>query len=191
MNNFIKPIREYLLSFAPLPEAYFSELEKEIKEKHIEDGHYFSKEGMIPREVGFLLSGVLRIYNLDEKGQEWNKAFLQSPDIVLGNIEYDKRAVTNIQALTDCNIIYVSMSFFKNSLRKYPEMARVEQALLGNLMSRKSDREMDLLSLSAKERFLKFKEKSPELLDKISQYHIASYLGITPTQLSRIKGALD
>jgi len=181
------PIKAYLSQFATLNEDYWLSLEEVLTENFLPAGESYSKEGDYTKTIDFLKKGVLRIYYLDEEGREWNKAFLETPQIVLANVNYQERAYTNIEAITDCEFIQVPIDFCINALTKYPNMPIVQTKLITDLLERKSQREIELLSLTAKERYLKFSVAFPHLLEIIPQYHLASYLGITPTQLSRIK----
>jgi len=153
----------------------------------LEKGKLFAREGEHVKNIGFLNSGIVRIFYLDENGNEWNKAFLEKNSFLLSNINLEEKAEVYFEAITSCEILITPISFFVDGLKEYPELNKVYQYQLGKLFKRKSEREIDLLKLTAKDRYLKFKENFPHLLKIIPQYHIASYLGITPTQLSRIK----
>jgi hypothetical protein len=70
---------------------------------------------------------------------------------------------------------------------KYPKIERLARILAEYFFVRKEKREIELVTLEAKERYAIFQKEHPKLEQRIPQYHIASYLGITPTQLSRIR----
>ncbi len=181
------PIKAYLSQFAKVDEKYWLSMEEKLANFFLPAGQWYSKEGDYTKTIGFLKKGVLRIYYLDEEGKEWNKAFLEAPQIVLANVNYQEKAHTNIAAITDCEIAQVPLDFYIDALKKYPNLSIIQTKLITNLLERKSQREIELLSLTTKERYLKFSLTFPHLLEVIPQYHLASYLGITPTQLSRIK----
>ncbi|MDH5599450.1 MAG: Crp/Fnr family transcriptional regulator, partial [Cyclobacteriaceae bacterium] len=69
-----------------------------------------------------------------------------------------------------------------------PNLERFARKLVEQIFVSKERREIEIVMLSAAERYELFKKKFPELEKSIPQYHIASYLGISPTQLSRIRG---
>ncbi len=182
-----KGIKKYIESITKVNDQFWEKLSQISQTIILEKGEKYIKEGENIKNLGFLESGLIRIYHLDENGNEWNKAFLEQNSFLLGNVNYEEKTEVYFEALSNCKILKVPISFFEESLTLYPELTKVYQQQIGELFKRKSEREISFLQLTAKERYLKFKENYPHLLEIIPQYHIASYLGITPTQLSRIK----
>lgn len=180
-------LRTYMDSIAHVDEKFWTSLKEVSKTITLKKGEIYASMGERVKVIGFLMSGIIRIYYLDDKGNEWNKAFLEHPTFLLSNIDYEAKAEVYFEALIECNIIQAPISFFAESSRQYPNLQKVYQHELGKLFKRKSEREVSFMNLTAKERYLKFGQSYPNLLNIIPQYHIASYLGITPTQLSRIK----
>lgn len=191
MSEKYQNVKKYLSDIVPLESELWESMMEHSSEINLRRGTVYSSFGDYTKNIGFLNAGLVRVYYLDELGNEWNKAFLECPDILMPNVNYHERAVSNIAALTDCHIFQISIDFFIKALERYPSLTKIQVQLMTELMGRKTAREIDLLSLSAKERYLKFKKNRASLLESIPQYHIASYLGITPTQLSRIKVAID
>lgn len=182
-----REIKTYIESITKVNDEFWEKLFQISKTIILDKGAKYIKEGEHIKSLGFLESGLIRIYHLDENGNEWNKAFLEANSFLLGNVNYEEKTEVYFEALTNCEILKVPISFFEESLNLYPELTKVYQQQIGDLFKRKSEREISFLQLTAKERYLKFKKNNAHLLKIIPQYHIASYLGITPTQLSRIK----
>jgi len=169
----------------------WSEIEPLIYIKELDKNDYFSKEGQLTRDLGFIFKGILRIYYLNNKGEEWNKHFLQENDFVASSISPDKKSITNIQALTKTLILCVSYTELVKLSTKYKEINSFIQKLTFSYLEQKQDREISLLSEEAMNNYLSLKKSYPDLENKIQHYHIASYLGITPTQLSRLRKKLN
>jgi CRP-like cAMP-binding protein len=70
---------------------------------------------------------------------------------------------------------------------QHPQVERLARILAEQFFVRKEKREIELVTLEAKERYAIFQQEHPQLEQLIPQYHIASYLGVSPTQLSRIR----
>ncbi len=168
----------------------WSELEPLIYIKELDKNDYFSKEGQSTKDLGFIFNGILRIYYLNDKGEEWNKHFLQENDFVASSISPEKKSITNIQALTESIILCIPYSELMKLSTKYNEINSFIQKLTFSYLEQKQDREISLLSEEAMNNYLTFKKSYPDLENKIQHYHIASYLGITPTQLSRLRTKL-
>lgn len=166
-------------------EAYtqlFSEVE-------LKKGDYFACEGRVETNLGFLKNGVLRAFYRSSEGLEYNKTFFTENEffgayssLVTGQINQ-----INIQALTDCTILMADYEGITRLFEEYREIEKLARVLGEYLYVYKEKREIELVILQADERYKRFRKEYPNLENLIPQYHIASYLGITPTQLSRIR----
>jgi len=177
---------EYLRSFTDLSSDYVNVLQKHLTVKRIEKGVVYFDKGTYSRKLGFLTEGVMRIYDIDESGNEWNKVFLSSPSLLLGNPNIEEQSIHYVEAITPCEVTELPMFLIEDLLKRYPETRELQTKILLHLFEKKSKREYDFLTLNAKERYLKCMEEYSGVINEIPQFHIASYLGITTTQLSRI-----
>ena len=91
------------------------------------------------------------------------------------------------ECLTDCTMFVGDFQKFKDLTSVNLEMATLYSAFLERIYMRMEKRVIELSVLDAKQRYLKLKKHIPEIENLIPQYHIASYLNITPVQLSRIR----
>lgn len=169
----------------------WTEIEPLIYIKELEKNNYFSKEGQITQAIGFVYFGILRIFYLNNKGEEWNKHFLQANDFVAASISPDKKTITNIQSLTETTILCIPYVELMKLSTKHKEISSFIQKLTFSYLEQKQEREISLLSEEAMNNYLNFKNSYPGLENKIQHYHIASYLGITPTQLSRLRKKIE
>ena len=179
-------IFEYLNSFTELPIAFIDELKSELKSRQIEKNTIYSNKNSYSKKIGFLSKGIMRIYDIDEKGQQWNKVFLSTPSLLIGNPNIDEKSIHYLETITPCEVVEFPIAFIKEHLNKNPKLRELQTKILLHLFEKKSKREYDFLTLTAKERYLKCLKEYEHIIAEIPQFHIASYLGITPTQLSRI-----
>ena len=186
-ENKIREFKKSIDEIHQLGNECWLELEPLIYTKELEKNDYFSKEGQLTRDLGFVCNGILRIYYLNDKGEEWNKHFLQKNDFVASSISPEKKSITNIQALTETTILCAPYTELVKLSTKYKEINLVIQKLTFSYLEQKQEREISLLSEEAMNNYLSFRNSYPDLENKIQHYHIASYLGITPTQLSRLR----
>ncbi len=96
----------------------------------------------------------------------------------------------SVQALTDCQLLVANFDALQALYDQHPMLERLARRQAENLFLIKEQREIDLVMLDAKARYARFQHQYPTLEQRVSQYHIASHLGITPTQLSRIRAAI-
>lgn len=180
----------YLKSFVQLSDAFIEELEGQLTINSIEKGAVYFDRDTYSRKLGFLTKGVMRIYDIDESGNEWNKVFLSTPSFLLGNPNVEEKSTHFVEAITPCEVIEFPIDFIKERLTDNPELRELQTKVLLHLFAKKSKREYDFLTLTAKERYLKCLKEYEHIIEDVPQFHIASYLGVTPTQLSRINTSI-
>jgi CRP-like cAMP-binding protein len=167
----------------------WSELSALFKPRILKKGDYFIKEGQIAKELAFLEKGIIRVFYRNDKAIEYNKQFFVNPCLIGGYASLITNQPTQInqQALTNCNILVAKYSEIQAFYSTYPDIERLARILAEQLFVEKEQREIEIVLLDAEKRYHIFQKQFPYLEQQIPQYHIASYLGITPTQLSRIR----
>ncbi|VAW90819.1 hypothetical protein MNBD_GAMMA22-289 [hydrothermal vent metagenome] len=135
----------------------------------------------------FIISGLVRYYYLTDDGKEWNRAFLaegmMSTSLAGGLKSIDHYG---IQVIEDSEILLADFSEFQLLFNDNPMIERLQRKLIENILITKMNRERSFLQSSAKQRYIDFVEQYPEIFQRVTQYHLASYLGITEASLSRI-----
>jgi CRP-like cAMP-binding protein len=155
----------------------------------ISKGDFLLREGQIANEYFCLEEGLLRAYANSYEGNEVTTAFFSPGDIVIEVASLFLRSPTkeNIQALTDCTCWKISFSAFQElfqNINAFTEWGRTWMA--GVLFSTKQ-RSLSMITDSATDRYLALLKEKPEILYHAPLKHVASYLGITDTSLSRIR----
>jgi len=186
VDNFIS----YLDSFQRCSADLKSKIRQNTSYKNLNEGEVFITKGGYDKVIGFLSEGIMRIYDVDKEGQEWNKSILNYQTILLGNAAPDQPAIHHIAAISSCHIITLPVSFVEAAMLHFNELRMIKDSILSRIYQMKSERESDLLLLTTKERYLKLKDHLGSDVKRIPQYHLASFLGVTPIQLSRIRGSL-
>jgi len=138
-----------------------------------------------------VIKGIIRVYHLREDGTEYNKNFFTKNDLFMTSIDKTKDSTVFIQTITQCKVIIFNYSEFMALSIKHRVLENVFNKILLDYMNKKQEREIELLSLDAKDRYIKFINDNTDLSKKLPLFHIASYLGITPTQLSRIRKSIQ
>jgi len=174
--------------------VYFTESEMEIfvslfSEHHLKKTEYLAKEGEYSTKLTFLINGVVRAFYRNNEGNEYNKTFFTNSNFVgaYSSLVTGQKNLINIQCLTACTFQVADFGKITKLYDEYPKIERLARKLAETKFSIKEKREIELVTLDASERYEIFRKEHPNLENLIPQYHIASYLGITPTQLSRIR----
>ena len=158
-------------------------------EIELKKNDYFVKEGEISREIGILTKGIVRSFYVTEDGKEYNKTLFVAPNIIGSYVSLITRQPNRLpqQALTDCIVTKIPLSTIEKLSKENIEIERLRRKIAEQFFVLKEKRELEMALLQANERYLIFRKEFPEVEQLISQYHIASYLGISATQLSRIR----
>ena len=149
-------------------------------------------EGQIPTKFYILKSGIVRSFILDSKGKEHTRT-LYIPITTSGALSsLIKKTPSNAtySCLTDCEILEGNYSDFLNLTTENHDLSLFYNKVLERIFNRTEKKVFELSVLDAKERYLKLKREVKDIDNLIPQYHIASYLNITPVQLSRIRKEL-
>lgn len=182
-------IRTYLNYIHPLPNEVYQHFIALFEERQYPKGSYFAEENNYEAKFGILIKGVTRAFFRNKDGIEYNKTF-DVPLSIIGaysSLVTGQKNLINIQVLTNSTILVADYPTIVNLYNQYPALERFSRKLSEGYFVAKEKREIELVLLDADARYEIFKNTFPTLEQLIPQYHIASYLGVTPTQLSRIR----
>jgi CRP-like cAMP-binding protein len=157
---------------------------KQYKKKDL-----FLKSGHMPIYSGYVSEGAFREYYTDKNGREFNKAFCFIGDFTGSyyDLHLQEPSLVTIEALTDSTVILIDHKKYQQLVQTDTFWLKVSYTVAHNLLMKKFERELQLLTLTALERYELLQKRHPELEQLVASYHIASYLGITPISLSRIR----
>ncbi|MCR8668133.1 Crp/Fnr family transcriptional regulator [Aestuariibaculum sp. M13] len=180
---------EILNSFSNISNETFEELLKVSELKTLKPGTQLVKINEIPNKVYLLLSGVVRCYICTESGKEFNKSFYLSNSFFgsLTALMKNEPSQFVFETLTDCEIHEVDFKKVMELAETNLSVSKLYNKVLQSFYVLYEKRLVDLISLEAKDRYVELQKQIPDVDKIIPQYHIASYLGITPVQLSRIR----
>lgn len=187
--SIMQAILQYIDRFISLTEEEATAFATLFQHRKLPKLQYFASEGKVEKQIGFLLSGVVRAFYRNQDGIEYNKTFFTSGEFFGAYASLVSKAPNRIfiQALTDCDVLTASYVDFEALFSKYRRIETMARLIAQQFYIEKEKREIELVLLQAAERYKIFREEYPEIEALIPQYHVASYLGITPTQLSRIR----
>ena len=182
-------LHEYLNSITSLSKETWHEVKLLFTETKLQKGDFFSVEGEIAKKIGFLSQGILRAFYRGSGGIEYNKHFFTAPCMAgaYSSLITSKPNLINQQALSDCTLWVADYKALCKLYDVHADLERIGRKLAELYFVNKEQREIEIVLLDASKRYQIFQEQYPGLEQLIPQYHIASYLGISPTQLSRIR----
>ena len=154
---------------------------------------YFVKDGEVSREVGILIQGIVRSFFVTREGKEYNKNLFAAPNIIGSYVSFITGQPNRLpqQALTDCIVLKTPLSVIEKLSENNIEIERLRRKIAEHFFVLKEKRELEMVLLQAEERYMIFQEEFKGIEQLIPQYHVASYLGISATQLSRIRNKMS
>ncbi|MDR3610270.1 MAG: Crp/Fnr family transcriptional regulator [Ignavibacteriaceae bacterium] len=160
-----------------------------LRSKKVKRHQFLGEAGEISRYQNFVNKGCLRSYYVDENGFEHNVQFAIE-DWWIGDMASfltKKPGSLFIEALEDSDVLQLDYPSMEELYVKIPKLERFFRILLQNAFITFEQRIISTISRSAEERYLEFINKYPLFEQRLPQIHIASYLGITPEFLSKIR----
>lgn len=173
-----------------LTHAYADTFMEVMSTKIVKKNEFLISEGTVCNFLGIINAGSMRSFVQNDE-QEFNNDFYFENDFVSAYNSFLTRRPNgcNIQALTDTEIYILSYNQLNTLLHEDAEWMKLSKYVSDVFYIKKCERETSLLKNSATERLDLLLDNFPGIEQRVSQYHIASYLGIKPETLSRIKSA--
>lgn len=163
-----------------------------LEPKNLERRKVYLKAGSVCRHSAFVVDGALKSFTVDKEGKEHVLSFAIRDWWIADMYSYisHKPAILTIEAIDNSEVLLLSYDNQQLLYEKVPKFERFFRILVENSLVANQERLMDNLSSSAEERYVRFIKKYPAIPSCVPQHSIASYLGITPEFLSKIRGRL-
>ena len=187
-DRFIQHLEEKIT----LTEEQSNIVRKYLTPKKLRKKQYLIQEGDVAKYIAFVENGLLRSYTVNEKGNEHILQFALEGWTIsdLDSFLNLTPATYNVDALEDCELTLISRSSHEAILREVPGYDSYIRMQITGAYIAMQKRITSLISLSVEERYLNFVKHFPELIQRVPQHMIASFMGLTPETLSRIRGKL-
>lgn len=183
---------DFLVKKANVSLEVSQQLMKYVRTLDVPKGSYLLKSGEMCNETFFVEKGLLRYFSIDSEGKEHIIQFAPEGWLISDreSIFFNQPSNYFIDAVEDSRVVVFGAAFLENACKLSPEFSRQNELLLQNHIRRLQDRIRLLIGASAEVRYLDFITLYPNLLLRAPQWMIASYLGITPESLSRVRKEL-
>ena len=188
----IKPLLNYIAKYVTLTNTEVDFLTSRLSSRKYLKGQYILQQGDISQTECFIISGCTKMFYLDDNGQEHIIMFSIEDwwTSDLGSFISQTPSDFNVQCLENTEIIQFSYNNIEEIFSKIPKLERFFRKIIEKAFVASQKRIIRNFSLTAKERYIIFRNNYPKIEQRIPQYMIASYLGITKEFLSKIKSQL-
>ena len=180
-------LKNFISSYATFTEGQLNDIVGRFKERSITKNDFLLHEGTVCRDLVFVQQGCLRLYYMDDDVEisVWF-AFPNSSAIDIYSFISDKPSNYFLQAIEDSTIWYLPKAELEALYAEFPTMQEMMRKFWEDAVLNLIDRFTALQRDSAEKRYLDLMAKPP-YLQKIPQKYLASFIGVTPTSLSRIR----
>ena len=160
-----------------------------FKLQKLEEGEHWVRAGEPCEEFFYISDGILRLYYVDQEGNEINEGFYEEGQLLgpISSFANGTPCPYFIQALEPAHLVVANYHQFHTYGEEDPALLRFEITFMHDLFVKTAKRDGKRLISSGEQRYKWFCREYPQFLDRVPQYHIASFLGMTPVSLSRLR----
>lgn len=185
-----QPLIDHFKNYIPLNEEEKKLLDNRVTLRKIRKKQMILQEGFVCRQYSFVVEGCMKMYGVDMKGVEHNIQFAAENDWIadIGSFHSDKPSKLFIEALEPSILLQIEKQDLYFLYRSIPKLDRIFKVIIENKFVELQTRVLQNISSTAQERYQSFLEQYPGLALRLPNTQIASYLGITPEFLSKMRG---
>lgn len=185
-------ILQYVSRHISLTEEETAFFTSQLRTRLLRKRQYLLQAGDVSRSEYFVNSGCLRAYTVDDKGLEHVVQFAIEDWWINDMYSFltQTPATYFIEAMEDSEVIMINKEAYDELLIRIPKFDRMFRIMLQGAFIAHQRRIIENMSLPAHERYLLFQQRYPQFEQRLPQHQVASYLGITPESLSRIRRQL-
>lgn len=182
-------LRAHLLVRVPITDEEFAFLRQHLRPLSLAKRQHYLMSGDVCTHMAFVTQGCVRTYSIDLQGQEHTLQFAPEDWWVsdLYSLLTQSPSTLNIDALEDTQLLLIKHSAMEDIYARCPVFERFFRLLMQSRYVALQERVNAELRESATEKYNNFLRKYPALVQRVPQHLIASYLGVTPESLSRVR----
>lgn len=179
----------FLSSNLSLDEASIERIINKCATRNVKANEFLLREGETIQTTFYVEKGLLRQYGINEDGKESILQFAPEKWFVTDreSLYFNRPSLYFIQALEDSRVLLINNELMKELSEELPDFEIFNNRLLHNHIHQLTNRIYQLLSHSAEERYLSFIKTYPDIMSRVPQWMVASFLGVTPESLSRVR----
>ena len=184
-------ILKYVSKFISLTEEETKAIIEDITIQNFEKGTILLNEGKVSKEGFFILKGCIRQYCII-KGEERTTNFFTEEQWVLSRKSYTQKIPADhyFSCVEDCILLvgnFEKETNFFQKISKFPRLQSLSRSIIEKEIGEYQDTLSTYITDTPEQRYLKLLENRPELIQRVPQHQLASYIGVKPESLSRIR----
>lgn len=187
-ENITQPLLSYIRRYVELSPEDVDAINSAYQTREFKKGDFFINQGDHIDEVAFVIEGVMRVYRTD-KGKEVTLFLRDENSFVTSVTGYSTHRLSpySVQALEDSTLLVMSSEDRATLFEECQAYQRFSMMMLERTVQDMEGRIDSQIADNAANRYLRLLQDHPSLIQRVPQYHLASYLGVTPESLSRLR----
>jgi len=184
---------DYMKEFSDLSQIELEKIVNLIPIESYKKGDVLFHQGDIPTRCYFVLKGCIRLYSVNENGEETTfNFFIEKQSVTVFNQhQNDKASKYSVACLEDSILVVGELNNEQDMYNNYPFLVDLTRQMMAVDLGALNDKFASFIASSPEERYLSLIEERPGLVERVPQHQLASYLGIKPESLSRLKRRLE
>lgn len=185
----LQPLITHFESYLTLNEQEKQLLKAKVSERRVKRRQYILQAGFPCKHYSFIVEGCFKLYGVDQKGTEHNLQFSAEKEWIadIGSFHSGRPSKLFIEAIEPSLVLQIEKEDLYFLYTNIPKLDRIFKVIIENKYVELQNRVLQNISSTAQERYLTFLEQYPSLAMRLPNTQIASYIGITPEFLSKIR----
>jgi CRP-like cAMP-binding protein len=184
----LEMLRQYISGYVALTEEEFAVLGKRLVVREFDRRQLLVRVGEVEEYLNFVVKGLIRMYFLKGK-TEMITNIAREGELISSSSSFlsGKPSYYNVETLEPCTVLSISRTQLERAYQESPKIEKLGRLMTTYFVLQKEEWELECIRLDTRERFLRFIGNNPELLTRVPQKYLASYLNMKPETFSRLK----